>query len=326
MPNLGYWALLLDREFLVSALTAIAAFATILTLGLPYVKGNALEARMKGVAERREELRQKQRDAFAQNSRRGALRSTPISFMKATLDNLKLEKILESPGMREKLARAGFRGQGPLVTFMFFRFIMPPIVFIGALVYIFGVANLEYSFTVKFLIAVAAAGVGFYLPDLFVSNITQKRQKSIMRAFPDSLDLLLICVEAGMSIESAFNRVAQEVGTQSVELAEELGLTTAELSYLPDRRLAFQNLGERCGHNGVRAVAAALVQSEKYGTPVGQALRVAAAENREARMAEAERKAAALPAQLTVPMILFFLPCLFVVIMGPAVMSVMQIQ
>jgi len=326
MPNLGYWALLLDREFLVSALTAIAAFATILTLGLPYVKGNALEARMKGVAERREELRQKQRDAFAQNSRRGALRSTPISFMKATLDNLKLEKILESPGMREKLARAGFRGQGPLVTFMFFRFIMPPIVFIGALVYIFGVANLEYSFTVKFLIAVAAAGVGFYLPDLFVSNITQKRQKSIMRAFPDSLDLLLICVEAGMSIESAFNRVAQEVGTQSVELAEELGLTTAELSYLPDRRVAFQNLAERCGHNGVRAVAAALVQSEKYGTPVGQALRVAAAENREARMAEAERKAAALPAQLTVPMILFFLPCLFVVIMGPAVMSVMQIQ
>jgi tight adherence protein C len=326
MPNLGYLTLLLDQEFMVTALSAIAAFATIITLGLPYIKGNALEARMKGVAERREELRQKQRDAFAQNSRRGALRSTPISFMKATLDNLKLEKILESPGMREKLARAGFRGQGPLVTFMFFRFIMPPIVFVGALVYIFGLANLEYSFTVKFAIAVAAAGVGFYLPDLFVTNITQKRQKSIMRAFPDALDLLLICVEAGMSIESAFNKVAQEVGTQSVELAEELGLTTAELSYLPDRRIAFQNLAERCGHNGVRAVAAALVQSEKYGTPVGQALRVSAAENREARMAEAERKAAALPAQLTVPMILFFLPCLFVVIMGPAVMSVMQIQ
>ncbi len=129
-----------------------------------------------------------------------------------------------------------------------------------------------------------------------------------------------------MSIESAFNRVAQEVGTQSVELAEELGLTTAELSYLPDRRLAFQNLAERCGHNGVRAVAAALVQSEKYGTPLGQALRVAAAENRELRMSEAERTAAALPAKLTVPMIVFFLPCLFVVILGPAAMSIMQIQ
>ncbi len=326
MPNLGYWALLLERDFLVMALSAVAAFATILTLGLPYVKTNKLDARMKGVAERREELRQKQREAMAQNSRRGQLRSTPHGFMKATLDNLKLEKILESPGMREKLARAGFRGQAPLVTFMFFRFIMPPIVFIGALVYIFGIAHLEYSFTTNFLIAVAAAGVGFYLPDLFITNIAQKRQQSIVRAFPDALDLMLICVEAGMSIESAFNRVAQEVGTQSVELAEELGLTTAELSYLPDRRVAFQNLAERCGHNGIKAVAAALVQSEKYGTPVGTALRVAAAENREARMAEAERKAAALPAKLTVPMIVFFLPCLFVVILGPAAISIMQLE
>jgi tight adherence protein C len=326
MPNLGYWALLLDREFVITALSAIAAFATILTLGLPYVKVNQLETRMKGVAERREELRQKQREAFTQTSRRGQLRSTPIGFMKATLDNLKLEKILESPGMREKLARAGFRGQGPLVTFMFFRFIMPPVVFIGTLVYIFGIANLDYSFAIKLLIALAGAGIGFYLPDVFVTNIAQKRQQSIMRAFPDALDLMLICVEAGMAIESALNKVAQEVGTQSTELAEELGLTTAELSYLPDRRSAFQNLAERCGHNGVKAVAAALVQSEKYGTPVGQALRVAAAENREMRMAEAERKAAALPAKLTVPMILFFLPCLFVVILGPAAISIMALQ
>jgi tight adherence protein C len=324
--NLGYLALLLDREFLISALSAIAAFATILTLGLPYLRSNQLETRMKGVAERREELRQKQRDAFAQAGRRGQLRSTPIGFMKSTLDNLKLEKILESPGLREKLARAGFRGQGPLVTFMFFRFIMPPVVFVAALIYIFGITDFDYSFTVKLLMAVAAAAVGFYLPDLFVSNITQKRQQSIMRAFPDALDLMLICVEAGMSIEAAFNRVAQEVGTQSVELAEELGLTTAELSYLPDRRIAFQNLADRCGHNGVKAVAAALVQSEKYGTPVGQALRVTAAENREMRMSEAERKAAALPAKLTVPMILFFLPCLFVVILGPAAISIMQLN
>jgi tight adherence protein C len=326
MPNVGFLALLLDREFLITALTAIAAFATILTLGLPYIKTNQLDARMKGVAERREELRQKQRDAFAQSGRRGQLRSTPVGFMKTTLDNLKLEKILESPGLREKLARAGFRGQGPLVTFMFFRFIMPPVLFVAALVYIFGITDFGYSFTVKLMIAFGAAGAGFYLPDVFVSNITQKRQQSIMRAFPDALDLMLICVEAGMSIEAAFNRVAQEVGTQSVELAEELGLTTAELSYLPDRRIAFQNLADRCGHNGVRAVAAALVQSEKYGTPVGQALRVTAAENREMRMSEAERKAASLPAKLTVPMILFFLPCLFVVILGPAAISVMGLN
>ena len=147
----------------------------------------------------------------------------------------------------------------------------------------------------------AAAAVGFYLPDMFVSNQIQRRQTSIMQAFPDALDLLLICVESGMSIEAAFTRVAAEIGTQSIELAEEFGLTTAELSYLPDRRVAFENLAKRCGHPGVKAISAALNQAEKYGTPLGQALRVTAQENREMRMQEAERKAAALPAKLTVP-------------------------
>jgi tight adherence protein C len=128
-----------------------------------------------------------------------------------------------------------------------------------------------------------------------------------------------------MSIESSFTRVGAEIGAQSSELAEELGLTTAELSYLPDRRQAFDNLAKRCGHPGVRAVAIALNQAEKYGTPMGQALRVTATENREMRMAEAERKAASLPAKLTVPMILFFLPCLFIVILGPAIMKIMHI-
>ena len=320
---LAYLHLLLEREFLVIAFSGIAAFATILTLGHPYMKGDPLEGRMKAVAERREELRLKQREAFAQAGRRGQLRSTPIGFMKRTLDNLKLEKLLESPGMKEKLARAGYRGQGPLVTFMFFRFIMPPIVFVGAVIYLFGISTLAWSVNMKLLASVGAALFGYYMPDIFVSNRIQARRDSIMRAFPDALDLMLICVESGMSIEAAFNRVAQEVGTQSVELAEELGLTTAELSYLPDRRQAFQNLAERCGHSGVKAVAAALIQSEKYGTPMGTALRVTAQENREMRMAEAERKAAALPPKLTVPMIVFFLPCLFVVILGPAVLKMM---
>jgi tight adherence protein C len=166
--------------------------------------------------------------------------------------------------------------------------------------------------------------LGFYLPDVYISNRISKRQASIMRAFPDALDLLLICVESGMSTEAAFARVGSEIGAQSVELAEELGLTTAELSYLPDRRAAFDNLAKRCSHSGVKAVAAALNQAEKYGTPLGQALRVTAQENREMRMQEAEKKAAALPAKLTVPMIVFFLPCLFVVILGPAFIRVMQ--
>jgi tight adherence protein C len=320
-----YFFLLLERDFLIMALSAISAFATIITLGLPQLKNNQLDARMKAVGERRAELRQKQREAFAAAGRRGQLRTTPVGFMKQTVDNLKLEKLLDSPGMKEKLARAGYRGQAPMVAFMFFRFLMPPVVFVVALIYLFALSGFEWNFTMKLIAALGAALFGYYLPDIFVSNRIQKRQQSIMRAFPDSLDLLLICVESGMSIESAFNRVAAEVGSQSVELAEELGLTTAELSYLPDRRLAFENLAKRCGHSGVRAVAAALIQSEQYGTPMGQALRVTAQENREMRMQEAERKAAALPAKLTVPMILFFLPCLFVVILGPAIIQVMNL-
>jgi tight adherence protein C len=263
---------------------------------------------------------------LAQSGRRGQLRSEPIGFMKALLNNLKLEKILESPGMKEKLARAGWRGQGPLVTFMFFRFLMPPVLLIGAYIYLFGIAHLTWPWSAKLAAGLAAGMFGYFVPDIFVSNRIQARRDSIMRAFPDALDLLLICVESGMSIEAAFNRVAAEVGTQSVELAEELGLTTAELSYLPDRKMAFQNLAERCGHSGVKAVAAALIQSEKYGTPMGQALRVTAQENREMRMSEAERKAHALPAKLTVPMIVFFLPCLFVVILGPAAIKIMGLK
>jgi len=326
MQYMSYVYLLLDRDFMILALSGVATFATIITLGLPYMKGDPLEDRMKAVAERREELRRKAQEAMAQASRRGQLRSTPIGFMKRTVDNFNLEKIAQSPGMKEKLIRAGYRGQAPVIAFMFFRFVMPPVLFAGALVYLFGISTLAWSFNVKLLAAVGAAAAGYYSPDVYVTNRTQKRRDSIMRAFPDALDLMLICVESGMSIEAAFNKVAQEVGTQSADLAEELGLTTAELSYLPDRKQAFQNLADRCGHSGVKAVAAALIQSEKYGTPMGQALRVAALENREMRMSEAERKAAALPSKLTVPMMTFFMPSLFIVILGPVAIQVMGMK
>ena len=167
---------------------------------------------------------------------------------------------------------------------------------------------------------------GFYAPNIYVKNLAGKRQKSIMLAFPDALDMLLICVEAGMSIELAFNKVSQEIGSASPELAEEFGLTVAELSYLPDRRLAYDNLAGRTGHEGVKAVCMALSQAERYGTPLGGALRVMAKENREMRMSAAEKKAAALPAKLTVPMILFFLPVLFLVVLGPAYIKYQAMQ
>ena len=312
--------LLFDKDFLITLFVGILAFATVVTLGVPLLENNGLDDRLKSVARRREELRAKHHAAL--NAKRGSLRVEPTSYMKATLDRFKLGNVLESENSREKLASAGYRGQAPLITFMFFRFVMPFLVFGVTLFYLFLILHLHWSVPEKIVVACAGALIGFYLPDLFVNNMIARRQKSIMQAFPDALDLMLICVESGMSIESAFTRVAGEIGSQSAELAEELGLTTAELSYLPDRRQAFDNLAKRCGHPGVKSVATALNQAEKYGTPLGQALRVTATENREMRMQEAERRAASLPAKLTVPMIIFFLPCLFVVIMGPAIMQI----
>lgn len=324
MLSTGFFEILFDPTFLATLAAAIFAFATIVTLGLPLADRDNLGQRLKAVSERREELRAKHHAAL--NAKRGSLRSEPVGYMKMTLDRFKLGNLLESEDTRDKLARAGYRGQGPVVTFMFFRFVMPFVVLVLALVYLFGISHLGWSTIMKINASVGAALLGFYLPDLFLNNTIARRQQSIMRAFPDALDLLLICVESGMSVESSFQRVASEIGSQSSELAEELGLTTAELSYLPDRRLAFENLAKRCGHSGVKAVATALSQAERYGTPMGQALRVASQENREQRMAEAEKKAASLPAKLTVPMIVFFLPCLFVVILGPAIMKIMHMM
>ena len=316
--------LLFDKDFLVMVFVGILAFATVLTLGIPYLEGNGLNERLKSVAARREELRAKHHAAL--NKNRASLRVEPVSYMKATLDRFKLGNVLESENTREKLSSAGYRGQAPLITFMFFRFVMPFILFVVVLFYLFVVLHLGWSPLQKVGAAFVGALIGFYAPDMFVNNMIARRQQSIMRAFPDALDLMLICVESGMSIESAFTRVSAEIGSQSAELAEELALTTAELSYLPDRRQAFDNLAKRCGHAGVKAVATALNQAEKYGTPLGQALRVTATENREGRMQEAERKAASLPAKLTVPMIIFFLPCLFVVIMGPAIITIKKMM
>jgi tight adherence protein C len=322
MFHAGLLDILFDRNFLVTLAVSILAFATVATLATPMLEKSGLDDRLKSVARRREELRARHHAAL--NAKRGSLRVEPSTWMKGVLDKFKLGTSLESENSREKLAMAGYRGQAPLIAFMFFRFVMPFVLFIVALIYLFLLTHFHWTLMMKVAAAFAGALFGYYLPDLFVSNMIQRRQVSIMQAFPDALDLMLICVESGMSIEAAFSKVAAEIGVQSAELAEELALTTAELSYLPDRRQAFDNLARRCGHDGVKAVAIALNQAEKYGTPMGQALRVTATENREMRFQAAEKKAAALPAKLTVPMIVFFLPCLFVVIGGPAAMNAMK--
>src|SRR5258705_7144391 len=203
---------------------------------------------------------------------------------------------------------------------------VPPIMLLVSVFYTFVVLKIDQPPTIKVGICIAATYIGMYLPGLFVKNQITRRQLSIKRAFPDALDLLLICVESGMSIEAAFRKVSVEVGSQSVPLAEELTLTTAELSYLQERRQAYENLAKRTNLDGVKAVCMALQQAERYGTPLGQTLRVMAQENRDMRMMEAEKKAAGLPPKLTVPMILFFLPVLFIVILGPAGIRIAEMK
>lgn len=315
-----------DPQVMTMLLAAGAAFATIITLGLPYMQQDSLSTRMKHVATEREALRAKMRAELdnREATKRGSLRAQPKGYAKKLVDRLNLRTMLEDEDLQLKMKMAGFRGPGPIYTFLFFRIAMPPIVFVVALIYIFFVLNLSYGPLGKLALAGGAGVIGFYLPNIFVQNLIARRQQAIQLAFPDALDLLLICVESGMSVEAAFNKVAAEIGSQSVELAEELALTTAELSYLQDRRLAYENLGKRTGLPGVKAVTTSLIQAERYGTPLGNALRVMANENREIRMQAAEKKAAALPPKLTVPMIVFFLPVLFVVILGPAAIRFMQ--
>jgi tight adherence protein C len=316
---------LLDPQVLTMLFAAIAAGATVLTLAMPLLATDTLDKRMKAVALERDKIRQRERERMALGSR-ASLRQSPKAYMKRVVDDFNLNEWLGQEHARTLLMQAGFRGQAPYVTYLFFRMTMPIVMLLVSLFYMFIVLKLGYPLMVKLGIAIGAAYFGMYSPDLFLKNKIQRRQTSIKRAFPDALDLLLICVESGMSIETAFRKVSEEIGTQSVALAEEMTLTTAELSYLPDRRAAYENLAQRTGIEGVRAVCLALQQSERYGTPLGATLRVMAQENRDMRMSEAEKKAAGLPPKLTVPMIVFFLPVLFVVILGPAAIRVMALH
>jgi tight adherence protein C len=315
-----------DVQFLTTLLTSVAAFATVLTFAMPYLSGDNLQRRMKSVALERDKIRARERERLANGNAKVSLRSTPKAYMQVVVENLNLRKWLGEDGVRATLTQAGYRGQGPYVAFLFFRMIAPIAMFLFALFYLFVMTNFPYPVTIKISTAIAAAWIGMKLPHLFLKNLITRRQLSVRRAFPDALDLLLICVESGMSIEVAFRRVSQEIGTQSIPLAEELTLTTAELSYLPERRQAYENLASRTGIDGVKAVCTALIQAERYGTPLGTALRVLGQEIRDMRMAEAEKKAAGLPPKLTVPMIVFFLPVLFVVILGPAFIRVTELR
>lgn len=314
-----------DTRLLAMIFAAVAAMATVLTLTMPLLAGDNLDKRLKAVGAEREKIRQRERERLARGEK-VSLRASPKQYVKTIVEHFNLAKWVGQEEAREKLLQAGYRGQGPYVTYLFFRMMMPILTLIVAAFYIFVILKVNQPTLLKVGMCILAAYLGMHLPYMFLKNRIQNRQKSIRRAFPDALDLLLICVESGISIEMAFKRVSQEVGSQSVPLAEELTLTTAELSYLPDRRQAYENFARRTDLEGVKAVCVALQQAERYGTSLAHTLRAMAQENRDMRMLEAEKKAAALPPKLTVPMILFFLPVLFVVILGPAAIRVMEIQ
>jgi tight adherence protein C len=313
-----------ELSTLIKGLAAMAAFVSVLAAALPFLPRDNFASRLKAVAERRQELSAKQRAALQARGTRFQPKRH-VGMMRSFLERLNLQDLIESKALRGKLAQAGWRRRTAAVVFIFARIALPIVMTALALVYLANPGFAAWKTQNKLLVVVLSAAFGGYFPNLMLSNSVTKRQQALARAFPDALDLMVICVEAGLSIEAAFQRVTEEMAQNAPILAEEIALTSAELAFLSDRRQAYENLAERTGLPAIKSLCMALAQSEKYGTPVSVALRVLSTENREARMSAAEKKAASLPAKLTVPMIIFFLPVLFMVIIGPAAIKVSRI-
>ncbi len=317
---------LMDSRMVTSVLTAVAVAAGVATVAMPYLERADSRQRMESVTLERDRIRARERERLGKEGAvKPARRSSPGERAKQFVEQLSLDKWLTSEEATEKLMRAGFRGPKAETTFLIARLAMLVGFFMaGLLLVLWHPAISATGGGVKMMVLVMLTFAGLKAPEIYLSNVTTKRQQSIRKAFPEALDLLLICVETGLSAESGFSKVSQEIGQSSLALAEELALMTAELSYLPDRRQAYENLAKRTDVESVRSVSAALIQAERYGTPLGQALRVLAQESRDQRMNEAEKKAAALPPKLTVPMIIFFMPALFIVILTPALIRIFK--
>ena len=322
MPDIA--SQLTDPSLLLAVAVSIAVFATFYTLAIPYFERGDLNKRMKAVSTERDQIRARER-ARMNEAGKPSLRNQNNQSVRNIAERFNLKEALVDANTVNRLRAAGLRSENALNTFLVARFLLPFLFLALGGFWVFGLGNLESKgFMIRMLTVVGVGYLGFYAPNIYVSNRMGKRQKSIKRAWPDALDLMLICVESGISIEAAMRRVSEELAEQSPELAEEMVLTNAELSFLQDRRTALDNLAIRTQLENVKSVTQALIQADRYGTPVAQALRVLAQEGRDDRMNDAEKKAAALPPKLTVPMIVFFLPVLIAVILGPAIMQVMD--
>jgi tight adherence protein C len=303
---------------ILSALSGVGVFTVVVLIWMALVEGDPMAARLKNISDRRDELRTEERKKKI-SRHEGMARA---DFIKTIVQKLKLEKGKKTNEIRLKLARAGYRSQEAIMTYLLMGIVSPLGMGFLAFFMIFVVKAYKLQGIMKIVAVVAVTLLGAALPDILLKNKSQKREVLLRRAMPDALDLLVICAEAGLSLDAALDRVSREMGASSPELAEEVGLTAVELGFFPDRSQALQNLADRVPIQGVVGLVNTLIQTEKYGTPLAQALRVLSGEMREERMMAAEAKAAKLPATLTVPMILFILPPLFIVLLGPAILKV----
>jgi tight adherence protein C len=307
----------------LSLLCGAGAFGVVVLIWLALIDKDPLPERLKNITQHKRDLRDAERRRNAAAAR--PAKTSRAAMIRRIVLKLKLEQGRKLNELRLKLARAGYRARDAMFLYLFLKLAMPVGGAFGMFFFVF-VLHMYHGKPVIGFLMVAFAGIfGLMLPDIFLKNQSQKRVQLLRKAMPDALDLMVICAEAGLSLDSSLDRVSREIGPSSPELAEEVGLTAVELSFLPDRSKALQNLADRVPLPGVLALTNTLIQTEKYGTPLAQSLRVLSGEMRDDRIMQAETKAAKLPATLTIPMILFILPPLFVVLIGPAALKVMGV-
>lgn len=309
-----------DKNVWIVILSALAAAASFVAFAVPLVLRSEKKERYKEVIEKkRRALFDQAREGL---EKRSVKKQEGISASKSITLFYRLQRLAGETSLsaRNLMLQAGIRGPMAPIVYLIARIVLP-LVFVGLGMLFFSAVDKELSRGVISLALTSLALFGFFLPRLLIKNTADKRQQEISLAFPDSLDMMLICVQGGIGIEAAINRIAETVSDHSEALAEELGILSAELGMLNDRKAAFQGFAARVGSGPARSFATAMLQAEQYGTSVSKALRVLSEESREMRMAAAEQKAAALPPKLTVPMIIFFLPALFIVILGPAFLN-----
>jgi tight adherence protein C len=309
----------ISEQNVAGFLAGLSAFAAIAALALPVKVDGRLQARLRRIARERERLRERRLGELAAGTKR-RVRKAETGFLAKWNPNGGKAGSRAEGDIAARLRMAGFRGQTAEAVFLFCR-LACPLLACAATLAALQLRTSALTGALAWLIACFAAGAaGYVLPRLVLDRLVARRQKLILRAFPDALDLLLICVQSGMSVEAALGRVTKDIAHQCIELAEEFSLTMAELSYLPVRWRAYGNLGDRIGLPAVKLITSALIQAERHGTSIGQALTAAATQAREGRISEAERKAAALGPKLSIPLVVFFLPVLLTIILAPALM------